>query len=235
MSLVTLYIADTSLSHFRLFSFSHLTCFSLLVNIRKCAQALCAFVSVVSIFLSPPWISELSEEAISFIFLQDWTQRVSYHQLILITTPFLVEPSNKLSSQCERLSKMCQVHLLMISFPERGQLMGWALSLLCWCLMAAFHAHLSVFYLPLLQLFTCLMLWAAKQRSVMTLWVCVLGNLTTFQIVPRKGRNPSSCKKAEIGHGEFLCTGDFYLTSVSYCIIEKSQLCHILSHYRIDI
>lgn len=73
------------------------------------------------------------------------------------------------------------------------------------------------------------MQWTEEHRSVTTLRVCVSQNLTTFRVVPRKGRNPSSCRKAEIGHGEFLFTGDFYPMSVSYCRKEKSKLCHILS------
>jgi len=52
VSLVTVYVHDPSLSHHGVFCLSHLTCFSLLVNMEKFIQALDEFVSVLSIFLS---------------------------------------------------------------------------------------------------------------------------------------------------------------------------------------
>lgn len=53
-----LYVADPSLSHCGVVYLLCLTCFSLLVNVEKFIQALCAFVSVFSIFLLHPRIGE---------------------------------------------------------------------------------------------------------------------------------------------------------------------------------
>lgn len=93
----------------------------------KCIQALCAFVSIFSIFLSSPWISE--EMGMLFFFLFFFfplhqTQRVSSQwadeSLANNYKPFpqlFIKPSNQLPTYNVRPSKMWWAHLHMISFP----------------------------------------------------------------------------------------------------------------------